>query len=37
LVSTNCGVSWTAVNKGRRETNVVALAINPQTPSTLYA
>ena len=35
--STNSGGSWTAVNTGLTNTDVCALAIDPSTPSTLYA
>jgi len=35
--STDAGGSWTAMNTGLSNTNVQALAINPSTPTTLYA
>ena len=35
--STNGGANWTAINTGLTNTHVCALAINPQTPDTLYA
>ena len=35
--STDGGSSWQAVNTGLPDTGVVALAIDPTTPSTLYA
>ena len=35
--STNGGTNWTAMNTGLTSTDVYALAINPQTPDTLYA
>ena len=35
--STNGGAVWSAVNTGLTDTNVHALAIDPATPSTLYA
>ena len=35
--STNGGTNWTAMNTGLTNTDVYALAINPQTPDTLYA
>ncbi len=35
--STNGGGVWSAVNTGLTATNVYALAIDPATPSTLYA
>jgi photosystem II stability/assembly factor-like uncharacterized protein len=35
--STNGGTNWTAINTGLTNTFVNALAINPQTPDTLYA
>jgi PKD repeat protein len=35
--STNGGGSWNAANTGLPDTDVLALAIDPQTPATLYA
>ena len=35
--STNGGTNWTAINTGPTYTYIYALAINPQTPDTLYA
>ena len=35
--STNGGTNWTAINTGLTNTYVYALAIDPQTPDTLYA
>ncbi len=35
--STNGGAAWSAVNTGLTNTDVYALAIDPATPSTLYA
>ena len=35
--STNGGAAWSAVNTGLTYTYVFALAIDPATPSTLYA
>ena len=35
--STNGGAAWSAVNTGLTDTYVFALAIDPATPSTLYA
>ena len=35
--STSGGASWSAVNNGLTSTHVFALAIDPATPSTLYA
>src|SRR5439155_19256801 len=37
LKSTNGGGSWSAVNPGLSDLHVYGLAIDPQTPSTLYA
>jgi hypothetical protein len=36
-MSVNGGETWSAINSGLTETNMSALAIDPQTPSTLYA
>jgi photosystem II stability/assembly factor-like uncharacterized protein len=36
LKSTNGGQTWTAINKGLASPTAIALAIHPQTPSTLY-
>ena len=35
--STNGGGNWSAVNTGLTSTDVLALAIDPATPTTLYA
>jgi hypothetical protein len=35
--STNGGTNWSAVNTGLTNTYVYALAIDPATPTTLYA
>jgi hypothetical protein len=35
--STNGGANWSAVNTGLTNTDVRALAIDPTTPTTLYA
>ena len=35
--STNGGKNWTAMNTGLTDSNVLVIAINPQTPDTLYA
>ena len=35
--STNGGGSWTAINTGLTNPNVLALAIDPSAPATLYA
>ena len=35
--STNGGENWSAVNTGLTDTYVNALAIDPATPTTLYA
>jgi photosystem II stability/assembly factor-like uncharacterized protein len=37
LKSTDAGTSWQTMNTGLRETQVVALAINPAQPTSLYA
>ena len=37
LRSTDEGESWSAVNSGLTDVNIRALAIDPQTPTTLYA
>ena len=36
-IGPRAGASWTAVNSGLIDTDVLALAIDPATPSTLYA
>ncbi len=35
--STNSGFNWSSMNKGLKSTRIRALAIDPLTPSTLYA
>ena len=35
--STDAGGTWTAVNTGLTNATVLALAINPSTPTILYA
>jgi photosystem II stability/assembly factor-like uncharacterized protein len=35
--SPNAGTSWQTMNTGLRETQIVALAINPAQPTHLYA
>jgi len=37
LKSTDAGASWQTMNTGLRETQIVALAINPAQPTSLYA
>ena len=37
IKSSNGGAGWTAVNTGLTNTNIQALAIDPDTPKTLYA
>jgi photosystem II stability/assembly factor-like uncharacterized protein len=35
--STDGGANWSAANKGLTATDILALAIDPETPTTLYA
>ena len=37
LKSTDAGTSWQTMNTGLRETQIVALAVNPAQPTHLYA
>jgi photosystem II stability/assembly factor-like uncharacterized protein len=35
--STNGGENWTAINTGLTDTNIASLAIDPESPTTIYA